>query len=196
MIASEDASVTASGALKGLAVVLSKIAGDIRMLGSGPRCGLGELLLPTNEPGSSIMPGKVNPTQSEALTQIGAHVIGSDVAICFGGALGQFELNTYRPMIIYNLLQSITLLTDGMRSFEKFCLKGLKANHKNIEKHLTSSLMLATALNPVIGYDKASQVVKKAYDEHKTLKQAAVELKFLSGEEFDKHMDPRNMLGS
>ena len=195
MIASEDASVAVSGALKSLAVSLAKIGGDIRLLGSGPRCGIGELILPANEPGSSIMPGKVNPTQCEALTQIAVHVMGSDAAISFAGAQGQFQLNTYRPMIIYNLLQAITLLSDGMKSFEKFCLKGLKANNRGIEKHLNESLMLVTALNPVIGYDKAAQVAKKAFDENKTLKQAALELKFLTEKEFDAQMNPKKMTG-
>lgn len=195
MIASEDASVAASSALKLLAVALAKIAGDIRMLGSGPRCGIGELLLPANEPGSSIMPGKVNPTQCEAMAQIAVHVMGSDSAISFGGSLGQFELNTYRPMMIYNLLQSVTLLTDGMVSFNERCLTGIKANHKNIQAHLNNSLMLATALNPVIGYDQVAKVVKKAYEEDKTLKQAALELGALTPEAFDEHMDPKNMLG-
>lgn len=191
-----DALVELSGALKRLACSLMYIANDIRWQASGPRCGIGELKLPANEPGSSIMPGKVNPTQNEALTMLCCQVIGNDVAISMGGSQGNFELNVYRPMIIYNLLMSIRLLADGMRNFNEKCAVGIEAHLKNIKKNLDSSLMLATVLNTEIGYDKASQIVKKAHGEDLTLKEAAMALNFLSAERFDEMVDPSKMLGS
>ena len=193
-LAASDALVNLSGALKRVAVSYMKIGNDIRMLGSGPRCGIGEILLPTNEPGSSIMPGKVNPTQCEAMTMVAAQVIGNDVAISIGGSMGQFELNVFRPLIIYNILQSIHLLGDVAKSFTEKCVKGIIPNEKRIKTHLENSLMLATVLNTVIGYDKASQIVKKAYHEEKTLKESALELGILSEKEFDEIVDPHNMV--
>jgi fumarate hydratase class II len=194
-LAANDAIVEMSGALKRLACSYMKIANDIRLLGSGPRCGIGEIFLPANEPGSSIMPGKVNPTQCEAMTMVAAQVIGNDVAITVGGAGGQFELNVFKPMMIHNLLQSIRLLGDVARNFTEKCLVGITPNEERIQMHLNNSLMLATSLNPVIGYDKATQIVKKAFGEGKTLKKAAVELGHLSAEEFDKIVDPSKMIG-
>lgn len=193
-LAANDAIVEMSGALKRLACSYMKIANDIRMLGSGPRCGVGELLLPANEPGSSIMPGKVNPTQCEAMTMVAAQVMGNDAAIAIGGSMGQFELNVFKPMLIYNLLQSIRLLGDTALNFTKRCVAGLAPNEERIKMHLENSLMLATALNTKIGYDKASQIVKKAYKENKTLKEAALELGFLTAEEFEKAIDPSKMV--
>ena len=194
-LAAHDTMVESSGALKTLAVSLTKIANDIRWLSSGPRCGIGELKIPANEPGSSIMPGKVNPTQCEALTMIAAQVMGNDVTITFSGASGNFELNVYKPVIIYNLLQSIRLLTDGCRSFSDKCVAGVTANQAVIEKHVRNSLMLVTALTPLIGYDKAAQIAQKAHKEETTLKEAAVSLGFLSAEEFDKAVVPDKMTG-
>lgn len=194
-LAANDAIVEMSGALKRLACSYMKIANDIRLLGSGPRCGIGELFLPANEPGSSIMPGKVNPTQCEAMTMVAAQVIGNDVAITIGGAGGQFELNVFRPVMIHNLLQSIRLLGDVARNFTEKCLVGITPNEERIQMHLNNSLMLATILNPVIGYDKAAQIVKKAFGEGKTLKEAALALGYLTAEEFDKIVDPSKMVG-
>ncbi len=194
-LAAHDALVEMSGVLKTLAASLMKIANDIRWLGSGPRAGLCELQLPANEPGSSIMPGKVNPTQCEAMMMVCAQVFGNDAATSFGGASGNFELNTFKPLIIHNLLQSIGLLADACESFAQNCVAGLAANRQNIEKHLSSSLMLVTALNPRIGYDRAAKVAKKAFDENKTLKEAAIELGFLSEEEFDEIVRPEKMIG-
>lgn len=194
-LASHDAMVEFHGVLKTLAASLMKIANDIRWLGSGPRCGLGELILPENEPGSSIMPGKVNPTQSEAMTMVCAQVFGNDVAVNFGGALGNFELNVFKPVIIYNVLQSINLIADACESFTDHCVVGIEASKVNINKHLENSLMLVTALNPHIGYDNAAKVAKKAHKENKTLKQAVVELGLLTEEEFDKFVRPENMIG-
>ncbi len=194
-LAANDAVVEASGALKRVACSFMKIANDIRWLGSGPRSGLGELILPSNEPGSSIMPGKVNPTQSEAMTMVATQVIGNDVAIGVAGSLGNFELNVFKPLMIYNLLQSIRLLGDVAINFHDKCLEGIIPNQKKIKEHLNNSLMLATSLNPVIGYDKASKVVLKAYSEDKTLKQAALEMGVISEDEFDKVVDPRKMIG-
>lgn len=193
-LAANDAAVELSGALKRVAVSYMKIGNDIRMLGSGPRCGIGELRLPANEPGSSIMPGKVNPTQCEAMTMVAAQVMGNDVAISIGGSMGQFELNVFKPLIIYNLLQSIHLLADIAKNFTDKCLIGITPNTPRIEQHLENSLMLATALNTHIGYDKASKIVKKAYDEDKTLKEAALELGLLTEAEFDKIVDPKKMI--
>lgn len=193
-LAANDAIVEVSGALKRIACSYMKIANDIRWLASGPRCGIGELFIPENEPGSSIMPGKVNPTQSEAMTMVCVQVMGNDTAIGIGGSQGNFELNVFKPVMIYNLLQSINLLADAAINFKERCLDGIRPNIRGIETHLNRSLMLATALNPVIGYDKASKIVRKAYLEEKTLKEAALELKFLSEEEFDRVVDPKKML--
>ncbi|WP_293713762.1 class II fumarate hydratase [uncultured Parabacteroides sp.] len=194
-LATHDAIVSTHGALKGIAVSLMKIANDIRMLGSGPRAGIGEIHLPENEPGSSIMPGKVNPTQSEALTMIAAQVMGNDVAISVGGANGQFELNVFKPMIIYNFLHSARLIGDGCRSFNDNCVIGIEPVKENIKKHLDDSLMLVTALNPKIGYYKAAAIAQKAFRENKTLKQAAVESGHITAEEFDAWVDPSKMVG-
>lgn len=192
-LAASDGIVEMSGALKRLACSYMKIGNDIRLLASGPRCGIGEIFLPANEPGSSIMPGKVNPTQCEAITMVAAQVMGNDTTIALAGSMGQLELNVFKPVMIYNLLQSIRLLGDMALNFTEKCLKGIEPNRKRIEAHLNNSLMLATALNTVIGYDKASQIVKKAYQEHKTLKEAALELKLLSEKEFDSIVDPTKM---
>lgn len=194
-LATHDAIVETHGALKGVAVSLVKIANDIRMLGSGPRAGIGEIRLPENEPGSSIMPGKVNPTQCEALTMIAAQVMGNDVAISVGGASGQFELNVYKPMIIYNFLHSARLIGDGCRSFNDHCAVGIQPVKETIKKHLDDSLMLVTALNPKIGYYKAASIAQKAFRENKSLKQAAVDSGLLTAEEFDEWVDPSGMVG-
>ncbi len=194
-LAAHDAVVEASGVIKTLACSLMKIANDFRWLGSGPRCGIGELVLPANEPGSSIMPGKVNPTQSEAMTMVAAQVIGNDTAIAVGGSSGNFELNVFKPVMIYNLLQSIRLLADASRSFNDYCVAGTQPNKLQIEAHLRNSLMLVTALNPHIGYDNAAKVAKKAYQENTTLKEAVVALKLLTAEEFDEKVRPENMTG-
>lgn len=194
-LATHDALVEASGMLKTLAASLMKIANDVRWLGSGPRCGLGEIHLPENEPGSSIMPGKVNPTQSEAMTMVCAQVMGNDVAVNFGGAMGNFELNVFKPVIIYNVLQSIRLISDACESFTDNCVVGIEANEINIKKHLENSLMLVTALNPHIGYDNAAKVAKKAHHENKTLKEVAVELGLLTAEKFDEVVKPEKMIG-
>lgn len=194
-LAAHDAVVEASGVMKTLAASLMKIANDVRWLGSGPRCGIGEIILPANEPGSSIMPGKVNPTQPEAMTMVCTQVMGNDTTVNFAGASGNFELNVYKPVMIYNLLQSIRLIADSCESFTDNCVVGIKANKDAIEKHLENSLMLVTALNPHIGYDKAAKVAKKAYEENKTLKEAADDLDILSPDEFDKLVKPENMVG-
>lgn len=195
-LASHDAIVECHGALKAIAVSLMKIANDIRMLGSGPRAGIGEIRLPENEPGSSIMPGKVNPTQCEALTMIAAQVMGNDVAISVGGASGHFELNVFKPMIIYNFLHSARLIGDGCRSFNDRCVTGIVPMEGNIKKHLEDSLMLVTALNPHIGYYKAASIAQRAYRENKSLRQAALELGLVTSEEFDKWVDPAKMVGN
>ncbi len=194
-LATHDALVEVSGALKNLAVSLMKIANDIRLLGSGPRCGFGELHLPENEPGSSIMPGKVNPTQSEAMTMVCAQVIGNDVAVSVGGLNGHFELNVFKPVIVFNVLNSIRLLSDAMESFTENCLVGIEANRAQIKKHLENSLMLVTALNPHIGYDKAAQIAKTAHKNGTTLKDEAVRLGFMTDEEFDRAVRPEEMIG-
>ena len=194
-LAAHDAIVEASGVLKTIACSLMKIANDIRWLGSGPRCGIGEIVLPANEPGSSIMPGKVNPTQSEAITMVVAQVIGNDTTINVGGCSGNFELNVFKPVMIYNLLQSIRLLADSCRSFNDHCVVGIKPNKTQIEKHLKGSLMLVTALNPHIGYDNAAKVAKKAYQDNSTLKEAAAALNLLKPEEFDEKVRPEKMIG-
>jgi fumarate hydratase, class II len=195
-LAAHDALVECSGVLKTIAASLFKIASDIRLLGSGPRCGIGEIILPENEPGSSIMPGKVNPTQCEALTMVCTQVIGNDTTVTMAGASGHFELNVFKPVIIFNVLQSIRLLSDAADSFNKNCLVGIKANKERIKDHLNNSLMLVTALNTHIGYDKAAKVAKKAHHENITLKEAAVKLNFISADEFDKIVRPEKMIGN
>ncbi len=192
-LAGHDALVSLHGSLKTLATAAMKLANDFRLLGSGPRCGIGELILPANEPGSSIMPGKVNPTQCEALTMIAAQVMGNDVAVGIGGSNGHFQLNVFKPMIIHNVLQSTRLLAEGLRSFRLHCVDGTEANEPVIKKNLENSLMLVTALNPVIGYDKAAQIAKTAWKEGTTLKEATVKLGFLTAAEFDKHVRPEDM---
>lgn len=192
-LATHDALVQSSGALKTLAVSLMKIANDIRLLGSGPRSGIGELLLPQNEPGSSIMPGKVNPTQCEAITMVCAQVMGNDVAIGIGGSNGHFQLNVFKPVIIYAFLQSSRLLADSVLSFLDHCVVGIEPNRERIADHLKNSLMLVTALNPHIGYDKAASVAKKAYADNITLKQAALELGYLDEETFERLVRPEKM---
>ena len=189
-----DDLVELSGVLKTIACSLMKLAGDIRLLASGPRAGLNELILPANEPGSSIMPGKINPTQSEALTMVCAEVIACDNAVAFGGSSGHLELNTFKPLIIFNILRSINLLSSGMQSFNKHCLQGLKANIRQLEANLSSSLMLVTALNPHIGYDKACQIAKAAYANGTTLKEEAVRLGMMKAEEFDRLVQAKNMI--
>ena len=192
-LAAHDTMVETSGALTTLAVSLTKVANDIRWLASGPRCGIGELSIPANEPGSSIMPGKVNPTQCEALTMIAAQVMGNHTTITFAGASGNFELNVYKPVIIHNLLQSVRLLSDGCRSFGQRCVAGITANEAVIAEHVRKSLMLVTALNPHIGYDKAARIAKQAHAQGTTLKEAAVSLGLLSAEEFDRLVVPEKM---
>lgn len=195
-LATCDALVHMHGSLKGLAASLMKIANDVRWLASGPRCGIGELSIPENEPGSSIMPGKVNPTQCEALTMLCAQVMGNDVAINIGGASGNFELNVFRPMVINNFLQSVRLLADGMASFNDHCAVGIEPNRARISQLLNESLMLVTALNTHIGYDKAAQIAKKAHKEGTTLKAAAIELGYLTEAQFDEWVKPEDMVGS
>ncbi|GAB4576536.1 MAG: class II fumarate hydratase [Rhodothalassiaceae bacterium] len=194
-LATHDAMVEASGAMNAIAVSLMKVANDIRLLGSGPRCGLGELRLPENEPGSSIMPGKVNPTQAEALTMVAAHVMGNHVAITVGGSHGHMELNVFKPVIAYNLLQSIRLLADASRSFADRCVIGIEADRERIGKLLNQSLMLVTALAPKIGYDKATEVAKTAHKTGSTLKEAALSLGYVTAEEFDRIVRPEKMVG-
>ncbi|MDF2964924.1 MAG: fumC [Rickettsiaceae bacterium] len=193
-LASNDALVEFSGALNVLATSLMKIANDIRLLGSGPRCGFGELILPENEPGSSIMPGKVNPTQCEALTMVCAQVMGNHVAVTVGGMSGHFELNVFKPLIINNVLQSIRLIADASVSFVEHCLDGMTANLERIEELKNKSLMLVTALNPHIGYDNAAKIAKTAHKENITLKEAAIKLSLLTAEEFDKYVKPEDMI--
>ncbi|MDP4933126.1 MAG: lyase family protein, partial [Salibacteraceae bacterium] len=188
--------VETHGALKQLAVSLMKIGNDIRLLASGPRCGIGELLIPENEPGSSIMPGKVNPTQSEALTMVCAQVMGNDVAITMGGATGHFELNVFKPMMAYNLLMSARLIGDACMSFNDNCAVGIEANHARIKQNLDNSLMLVTALNTKIGYEKAAKIAKTAHHNGTTLKEEAVNLGYLTADEFDQWVDPTKMIGS
>ena len=194
-IAAHDAIAFASSAMRTLAGALMKIGNDVRWLASGPRCGIGELLIPENEPGSSIMPGKVNPTQVEALTMVVTQVYGNDAAVAFAASQGSFELNTYKPVMIHNLLESSRILADGCDSFRKNCITGIEPNLPKIKEYLDNSLMLVTALNPHIGYDKAAQIAKKAYKENSTLKQAALSLGFLSSEQFDEWVDPAKMTG-
>lgn len=194
-LASEDTMVEVSGALNVLAVSLMKIANDIRLLGSGPRSGIGELILPENEPGSSIMPGKVNPTQCEASTMIATQVMGNHMTVSLAGSNGQLELNVFKPVIIYNVLQSIRLLADGMECLTRKCIVGITANEKRIHESLYQSLMLVTALNPHIGYDKAAEIAKKAHKEHKTLLEAALDLGYVTEEQYEKWVRPEAMVG-
>ena len=193
-LAGHEALLFAHGALKTLAAALSKIANDIRLLASGPRSGIGELSLPENEPGSSIMPGKVNPTQAEALTMLCAQVFGNDVALNIGGASGHFELNVYKPLIIHNFLQSARLLADGMASFEEHCVRGIAPNRDRIGEQLERSLMLVTALAPHIGYDRAAEIAKKAHKEGSTLRAAAAALGHVTTEDFDRWVRPEDMV--
>jgi fumarate hydratase class II len=195
VMAAADALVFAHGALKTVAASLNKIANDVRWLASGPRCGLGELSIPENEPGSSIMPGKVNPTQSEALTMLCSQVFGNDVAVNIGGASGNFELNVFRPMIAHNVLQSVRLLADGAHSFNDNCAVGIEPNRERIDTLLNESLMLVTALNPHIGYDKAAKIAKKAHKEGTTLKASALALGFVTEQQFDEWVRPEDMVG-
>ncbi len=193
-LAAHDAMVELSGAFKRTAVSCMKIANDIRMLSSGPRCGIGEITIPENEPGSSIMPGKVNPTQAEAMTMVAAQVMGNDVAVSVGGATGHFELNVFKPMIVANVIQSARLIGDACVSFNDNCAVGIEPELKVIKKHLDNSLMLVTALNTHIGYENAAKIAKKAYKENKTLREAALELGLVTGKEFDKWVDPAKMV--
>jgi fumarate hydratase class II len=195
-LAAHDAMVELSGALKRVAVSLMKIANDIRMLSSGPRSGIGEIIIPDNEPGSSIMPGKVNPTQPEAITMVAAQVIGNDVAVTIGGTNGHFELNVFKPLIAANVLQSARLIGDACVSFNENCAVGIEPNFDTIKKHLENSLMLVTALNPHIGYENAAKIAKKAHKENKTLREAAIELGLLTNEQFDEWVKPENMVGN
>ena len=193
-LSSKDGFVFAHGALKSLAADIMKIANDIRLMASGPRNGLGEIIIPANEPGSSIMPGKVNPTQCEAITMVAVQVMGNDATVGFAASQGNFELNVFMPVIAYNFLQSVNLLADGIISFEKNCVCGIKANKEKMEYNLNNSLMLATALNPIIGYENAAKTVKKAFAENITLKQACASLGFLTEEEFDAAVSPEKMV--
>src|SRR5215213_7649119 len=192
-LSAHDELVEASGALKTLAASLMKIANDVRWLASGPRCGLGELVLPENEPGSSIMPGKVNPTQSEALTMVAVQVFANDLATSFGGSQGNFELNVYKPVMIHNFLHSVRLLHDATHSFVEFCISGIELNRAQIDKYVKHSLMLVTALNPYIGYDKAAQVAKNAHKKKISLRESAIELGYLTGDQFDAMVIPEEM---
>ena len=194
-LAAHDAIVEAHGALKTVAVSLMKIGNDIRMLSSGPRCGIGEIIIPANEPGSSIMPGKINPTQSEAMTMVAAQILGNDVAINVGGSNGHFELNVFKPMMIANFIKSARLIGDACVSFKDNCIDGLEPNQARITQNLNNSLMLVTALNTKIGYYKAAEIAGKAHAENKTLKEVALELGYLTSEEFDEWVDPRKMIG-
>lgn len=195
-LAAHDAMVELSGALKRTAVSLMKIANDVRMLSSGPRCGIGEIIIPDNEPGSSIMPGKVNPTQPEAMTMVCAQVIGNDVAVSIGGSMGHFELNVFKPLIASNVLQSARLIGDACNSFTEKCSDGILPNLPILKQHLENSLMLVTALNTHIGYEKAAKIAKKAHKENKTLREASIELGYVTNEEFDEWVKPEDMIGS
>ncbi|WP_047986127.1 class II fumarate hydratase [Ornithinibacillus californiensis] len=192
-LTSHDETVFAHGALKGLAADIMKIANDVRWLASGPRCGIGEITIPANEPGSSIMPGKVNPTQSEAVTMVAAQVMGNDAAIGFAASQGNFELNVFKPVIAYNFLQSCELLADSILSFDERCAQGIEPNLEQIDKYLNDSLMLVTALNPHIGYENAAKIAKKAFADNSTLKETAIELGLLTAEEFDQYVNPKEM---
>lgn len=193
-LATHDALVAAHGGLKTLAASLTKIANDVRWLASGPRCGIGEITIPENEPGSSIMPGKVNPTQCEALTMVCAQVFGNDVAVTVGGASGNFELNVFKPLVIHNVLHSVRLLADACESFDEHCARGIEPDRDRIRQHLERSLMLVTALAPILGYDQAAEIAKKAHREGLTLKEAALALGYLTAEEFDRHVRPERMV--
>ena len=193
-LAGQDSIVELSGSLKTLAVSLFKVANDIRWLASGPRSGIGEIIIPSNEPGSSIMPGKVNPTQCEAMTMVCAQIMGNDLTISIAGASGNFELNVYRPVIAYNIIQSIRLLNDACDSFRENCVDGITANEEKIKTNLYNSLMLVTALNPHIGYDKAAEVAKKAHENNTSLREAIIDLGYMSGEDFDELVDPQKMI--
>lgn len=193
-LAAHDALVFTHGALKTLACALMKIANDVRWLASGPRCGLGELIIPENEPGSSIMPGKVNPTQSEAMTMVCAQVMGNDAAVGFAGSQGNFELNVFKPVIIFNVLHSLNLLTDSCDSFQTFCAEGIEANKPVIDHYLNHSLMLVTALNHHIGYDKAAKIAKTAHQDNSSLQEAAIKLGYLTAEEFTRYVNPKDMV--
>jgi len=195
-LAAHDAIVESHGALRQLAVSLNKITNDIRMLASGPRSGIGEIIIPANEPGSSIMPGKVNPTQSEALTMVCAQVLGNDVAIAFGGAQGHYELNVFKPMMAANIIESAQLIGDACVSFSENCVEGIEPNHPRIQTLLTNSLMLVTALNTKIGYYKAAEIANKAHLENTTLKEAAVALGYVTPDEFDAWVRPEDMIGN
>ncbi len=192
-LSAHDEVVFASGALKTLACSLMKIANDVRWLASGPRCGIGEITIPENEPGSSIMPGKVNPTQSEAITMVAAQVLGNDAAIGFAGSQGNFELNVFKPVMIHNFLHSVRLLNDACRGFVEFCIKGIELNRPQIDKYLNDSLMLVTALNEYVGYDNASKIAKNAHKKGSSLKESAIELGLLTGEQFDEYVKPEEM---
>ncbi|MHA2174215.1 MAG: lyase family protein, partial [Candidatus Hodarchaeales archaeon] len=192
-IAAHDAIVETSGACRVIAVSLMKIANDIQWLGSGPRSGLGELILPANEPGSSIMPGKINPTQAESVTQVVAQVLGNDVTIGFAGSQGNLELNVFKPVLIYNLLQSIQLLANVSRNFTDFCISGLSVNRKKIERDLEQNLMLVTKLSPLIGYEKAAEIAHEAYENNLTLREVILKYKLLDEQEIDKILDPKSM---
>jgi len=194
-LAAHDALVEMSGALKTVAVSVFKIANDIRLLGSGPRCGLGELMLPENEPGSSIMPGKVNPTQVEAITQVCAQIMGNDAAVGFAGSQGHFELNVYKPMMAYNVLQSMQLLGDSSVAFTDNCVVGIEADEDRISQLMWESLMLVTALAPEIGYDNATKVAKTAHKNRTTLREEAIKMGFVDGETFDRVVQPKDMIG-
>jgi len=194
-LAGHEALLFAHGALKTLAAALAKIANDVRLAASGPRSGLGELTIPENEPGSSIMPGKVNPTQAEALTMLCAQVMGNDVALNIGGASGHFELNVYKPMMIHACLQSLRLLADGSRSFEEHCARGISANEARLAELVARSLMLVTALSPHIGYDRAAEIAKQAHREGSTLREAALRLGYVTAEDFDRWVRPESMIG-
>jgi fumarate hydratase class II len=194
-LAANDALVHAHGALKTIAASLTKIANDIRWLASGPRCGIGELTIPENEPGSSIMPGKVNPTQSEAITMLSAQIMGNDVSINIGGASGNFELNVFKPLLIHNFMMSCRLIADGCDSFRENCVVGIEANRERIDENLHNSLMLVTALNPHIGYDNAAKIAKTAHKTGKTLRETAIELGLVTGEQFDQWVRPEKMVG-
>jgi len=195
-LAAHDALVETHGALKQMAVSLMKIANDVRLLASGPRCGIGELIIPSNEPGSSIMPGKVNPTQAEALTMVCAQVMGNDVAVSIGGSNGHFELNVFKPMMAFNVLMSARLIGEACKSFDEHCAVGIEPNHARIKQNLDNSLMLVTALNTKIGYEKAAKIAKTAHENGTTLKEESVNLGYLTAEEFDQWVDPSKMIGS
>ena len=192
-LSAHDEIVFASGALKTLACSLMKIANDVRWLASGPRCGIGELIIPENEPGSSIMPGKVNPTQSEAMTMVAAQVLGNDAAIGFAGSQGNFELNVFKPVMIHNFLHSVRLLNDACRGFVEFCINGIELNREQIDEYLNDSLMLVTALNQHVGYDNAAKIAKNAHKKGSSLKESAIELGLLTGEQFDEYVKPEEM---